>query len=331
MSSSRTPSEISTTPSAGSVSRPVKGGARKAPTVPPIDEQTEDRVAEPVVEQEPKPGFRDPLEFADQLHQPFEELLLAGAGELELAPAPRHPDLAPADDQLSGEQHGEDLEHVRDAPGRQRQRRHAEQQHEQDREALLFEQLDQAADRLAVLALEPAFEFVADLGQGVCVDRRRRGRRVIAALRLDGGHRPSRYPRPPHPHAGRRCDDGARAPPRHLLDRRPRPLQRRARRGGAVALVLRRQRRLVGAAGRRRRRDAVGRGDRPRARRSGRAGGRDGCARPRSRPCSRATRRRAIASSAWSTRPGAPRPTPARDASRAPGRSSATASPARRT
>ena len=56
---------------------------------------------------------------------------------------------------------------MRDAPGRQRQRGHPEQQHEQQREALLFEQLDQAADGLAALPLQPAFEFVADLGQGV--------------------------------------------------------------------------------------------------------------------------------------------------------------------
>ena len=62
----------------------------------------------------------------------------------------------------SARTHGDDLEDVRRAAGRQRQRRHAEQQHEDDREALALEDLDEAPQRLLAVALQPAFELGAD-------------------------------------------------------------------------------------------------------------------------------------------------------------------------
>ena len=54
-----------------------------------------------------------------------------------------------AGDELGGEQDGDDLEDVRRAAGGQGQRRDAEQDDEEDREALLLEQLDEAADVLS--------------------------------------------------------------------------------------------------------------------------------------------------------------------------------------
>ena len=129
---------------------------------PGDDEQPEDDVAQAVIEEEAQARPGEALEPADHPHQAGEEALLAGAGQLEPAPALRQPDLRAARDQLQREQHGDDLEHVRGAAGRQRQRRHAEQEHEQDREALLLEQLDEAPEGLLAVALQPAFELVAD-------------------------------------------------------------------------------------------------------------------------------------------------------------------------
>ena len=65
-------------------------------------------------------------------------------------------------DELRGEQHGDDLEDVRGAAGRQRQRRHPEQEDEEDREALLLEELDEAPEGLLAVALQPAIELGAD-------------------------------------------------------------------------------------------------------------------------------------------------------------------------
>jgi hypothetical protein len=84
--------------------------------------------------------------------------------------------LAPGDE-LQREQHGDDLEDMGGAPGRQRQRRDAEQEDEEDREALLLEELDEVAQRLVPVALQPALELATDavgLGRG---GRRHRGRR----------------------------------------------------------------------------------------------------------------------------------------------------------
>jgi hypothetical protein len=42
-----------------------------------------------VIEEEPQPRARDPFQATDEAHEAGEEALLALAGELELAPAPR--------------------------------------------------------------------------------------------------------------------------------------------------------------------------------------------------------------------------------------------------
>ena len=106
-------------------------------------QQPEDDVGETMLEQKGQARTREALEPPDQLHQPVEELLLAGAGKLQPAPARGQPDLVAPGHQLQAEQDGDHLEHVRRAPGRQRQSGNAEQQHEQQREAAAPEQRDQ--------------------------------------------------------------------------------------------------------------------------------------------------------------------------------------------
>jgi hypothetical protein len=84
------------------------------------------------------------------------------AGQFELAPPPRQPDLVAPGYQLKREQHGDDLEHVRGAAGRQRERRDTEQKHEEDRKALFLEEFEEAAQGLVAACPQPAFELLAD-------------------------------------------------------------------------------------------------------------------------------------------------------------------------
>ena len=84
------------------------------------DEQPEDGVARPVVEEEPRPRLRDALEAADETQQAADEALPARAGELDLAPALRQPDLVSTGDELQREQDRDDLEDVRGAAGGER-------------------------------------------------------------------------------------------------------------------------------------------------------------------------------------------------------------------
>src|SRR3954452_13050902 len=102
------------------------------------------------------------LEPADHLHQRSQEARALRARQLKSSPALRHPDHVAADDQLEAEEHRDDLEDVREAAGRERERRRAEQQHEQDREALLPEEVHQAVDRLVALGGQPALEVVTE-------------------------------------------------------------------------------------------------------------------------------------------------------------------------
>src|SRR2546423_1393091 len=51
---------------------------------------------------------------------------------------------------------------MRDASGRQRERRHAEQKHEEERETLLLEEPDQATQGLVTVRPQPASKLVAD-------------------------------------------------------------------------------------------------------------------------------------------------------------------------
>jgi hypothetical protein len=115
-----------------------------------------------MVEKEAQAGAREALEPADQSHKSGDEPLLLLSRQLEPAPALGQPDVVAAGDQLKRDQDGDDLEHMRDPSGRQRERRNGEQEHEEDRETLLLEELDQAPHGLVALGSQPAFELVAD-------------------------------------------------------------------------------------------------------------------------------------------------------------------------
>ena len=162
-SSSSTPSDRNTTPSDGKRVEPGERWREERGNRPDKGQEPEGDVAGAMVEEEAQAGPGEAFEPTDQLHQPGEELLLLVAGELELAPPVRQPDLVPVGDQLERQQHRDDLEHVRGATGRQRERGHAEEQDEQHREALLAEQIDEAPDRFLAVAGQPALELVTDL------------------------------------------------------------------------------------------------------------------------------------------------------------------------
>jgi hypothetical protein len=115
-----------------------------------------------MVEQEAQAGSGESLQPADHLHECSDEALLLVAGQLELAPPPGQPDLIAAGYQLKREQHGDDLEHVCGAAGRQRERRHTKQKHEEDRKALLLEEFEEAAQGLVAGGPQPEFELLAD-------------------------------------------------------------------------------------------------------------------------------------------------------------------------
>jgi hypothetical protein len=92
--------------------------------------------------------------------------LLARAGEAKSAPAVREPDLVAARDELDGEEHRHDLEDVRRTAGRQRKGRDSQEQDEQQGEAPLLEELDDAPERLLAVALQPTLELVAGRAAG---------------------------------------------------------------------------------------------------------------------------------------------------------------------
>ena len=120
------------------------------------------------------------------------------------------------------------------------------------------------------------------------------------------------------------------APPRHLLDRRARPGDRRARRRRPVALVLRRLALHLGAARRRRGGDAVRRRARARPAALDRLAAGDDAATALAGVLA-ATGSRASARSARSTPAAASPPTPGRTASPRPATRSARTGRARRT
>src|SRR6185295_12409345 len=107
---------------------------------------------------------REALDPADRPGQAHEEARpLAAGSEVDPAPTLGQPDRVPSDDQLKRHQDRDELENVRGATGRQRQRRNAQEQDEDEREALLLEDLDQAAERLLAVTRQPALDLIADL------------------------------------------------------------------------------------------------------------------------------------------------------------------------
>src|SRR5947209_4338165 len=98
-----------------------------------------------MIEKEAQSWPGDALQSADHPYQSQDKPLLPITAKLEHPPTLRQPNLFPANDQLERQQRRDDLEHMRGAAGGKRKRRHAEQKNEQDREALLSEEVDQGA------------------------------------------------------------------------------------------------------------------------------------------------------------------------------------------
>src|SRR3954447_5887312 len=102
-----------------------EGRREEGARAPGDDQEAEDDVAQPVVEEEGQARAREALEEADEPHEARDEAPLARAGQLQPAPALGQPDVLATGDELQGEQHGDDLEDVGCASGRQRQGRDA--------------------------------------------------------------------------------------------------------------------------------------------------------------------------------------------------------------
>src|SRR3954447_22831753 len=167
-------------------------------------DQPEDGVPRPVVEQEAEPRSREALDPPDRLHQPCDEACPTATGpEFDLAPALRQPDLVAPGDQLKRHEDRDDFEYVRGAAGRERQRGNAEQEDEDQREALLLEHVDEAAERLVAVARQPALDLIADLlRRGACLYRRDPGGGDVRC-----GHSRSRYSRLPPNSSSRSQED----------------------------------------------------------------------------------------------------------------------------
>jgi hypothetical protein len=92
-----------------------------------------------MVEQEAQTRSREALDPADRLCQGVQETpATAAAAELELAPALGQPDRVAPGHELKRHKDRDDLEHVCGATGRQRQRRNAQQEDEDERKALFW-------------------------------------------------------------------------------------------------------------------------------------------------------------------------------------------------
>ena len=126
------------------------------------DEHPEQGIARPVVEEQPSPWSRETLETADQAQQSLGEALPPRPGELDPAPPLRQPDAVAPGDELEREHDRDELEDVCRPAGGQGERRHPEQQDEDEREAVASEDVDEPTERGLTLAVEKALEVVAD-------------------------------------------------------------------------------------------------------------------------------------------------------------------------
>src|SRR6202042_1953202 len=141
------------------------------------------------------PRPRETLQAADEPGQAADELLLLVAAQLNALPALRQPHLSPADDQLEGEQRGDDLKDVGGPTGGQGQGRDPQQDDEHDGEALLAEGVDEGPEGSVAVPLQPLLELVAELRVGLgggpgcvrTVDRARGGIEAVGG----SGHRRS--------------------------------------------------------------------------------------------------------------------------------------------
>ena len=150
-SANTTPRQTTTTPSDGSVSRPENGGATNAADHEHEQGHAQHRHHRATVEQPGEARAGVALEPADEPQQLGRRL--AGERRAELLPgqAARDPQLVTTDDHLQRDQAGEDLQHVGDAAGGDRERGGQHQHHEHDGEAALVEHVGEGADGDVIL------------------------------------------------------------------------------------------------------------------------------------------------------------------------------------
>ena len=159
-SANTTPRQTTTTPSDGSVSRPENGGATNAPI-------TNTRRATPSTDTTGRrSSSRARRGRAWRSNQRMNRNSLGAAlpvnvvAELLPGQAARDPQLVTTDDHLQRDQAGEDLQHVGDATGRDRERGGQHQHHEHDGEAALVEHVGEGADGDVIL-LQQGLELIA--------------------------------------------------------------------------------------------------------------------------------------------------------------------------
>ena len=128
--------------------------------------QAENAQRPPVLEDPRAARAREPLHLPDAPHDEGDRLGGGRCAEIAPVPAGRQPDRPPAEHHLGGEKDGDRLEDVCHPAGRERQGRHEHQQHDRDREALLREHVVHPAERLRLVAEEPALELVAERAAG---------------------------------------------------------------------------------------------------------------------------------------------------------------------
>ena len=110
-------SAITTTPSAGSVSSPVNGGATNAATVKRRMTSPKALRTSALLESTCEPRAREAFEQPDSPRDERDRLVRRGRTELAAQEALGEPDAPASDDHLEGDEHGHQLEHVRDAAG----------------------------------------------------------------------------------------------------------------------------------------------------------------------------------------------------------------------
>ena len=145
------------------MSSPLNGGATNAATVSADHQQPEDDIGERGGETGSVSRGREKRSSQRiSFISPLRNFCWRGPASCRWRQRLRQPDLLAPGDQLQRQQDRDDLEHMRRAAGGQRQRGHAEQQHEQQREAAAPEHADQPVKRLLAVPIQPAVQLRAD-------------------------------------------------------------------------------------------------------------------------------------------------------------------------
>src|SRR3954451_16672445 len=123
-------------------------------------DQAEDGVAQPMVEKPARTWAREALQEPYRPEQRPDELLLPRTLQRQPPPALREPHHCPAGDQLKRKKHGDQLEDMSGATGRDRKSGHTQKQDENNRKALLLEDRNQGAKGLGTLGSRPALDLI---------------------------------------------------------------------------------------------------------------------------------------------------------------------------